>query len=74
MSKLHWFLFSFRYISTTNENVWCCYRGFEVKEPLITKATILGIKNEWDMPSNSVLIAVSYLGRGTREEFDNEPT
>lgn len=70
--KMHWFAFSFRWLSPTGEKVANTYEGFDNQSVLINKPIIESARVNSGMPDNAVLVAVCYLGRGTIAEFKGE--
>lgn len=67
----HWFCFSFQGKTIRNEDSTACtYVGFDNKEPRLPKSEIYNQRKEAGLESG-VLIAITYLGQMTREEFDD---
>ena len=67
--KKHWFCFSYKgeEIETGNNVSACTYTGYLYRE--VTMNMIKENKKIAGLKENAVLIAVSYLGEMTRNEF-----
>ncbi len=72
--KFYWYALSFSWAGNTHrgaENqMGCVYKGFKtniVTVPRITKA-----KDDANMPTDSVLIGLSYMGYATKKEILEE--
>ena len=67
MKKSYWYAYSFTYLSNERNQVGSCYLGQSKK--MITKGTITEAKKSAKMPDGSVLVAVTYCGYMTVEDF-----
>jgi hypothetical protein len=72
--RLHWFAFSFHHVTETQILHASTYEGFVERYPLMGRRMLAKAKENASVGPNAVLLAVSYLGCGTIEEFTGVPT
>lgn len=70
--ELYWYAFSFSHLSATRRQIASCYVGYASKR--VTLANIAKAKVTAKVPPDAVLMACSYLGRMTTEEFTGKET
>ena len=73
MKKLYWFCFTFKGDSLSpdwNQCTACTYKGYDSKN--ITLEKITANKKHAGVANDSVLIALSYLGHMTKDEFEGQ--